>query len=53
MVFRRVSSAEGGKLERPMWWVRARGIRFVMYTQVVRILKFLILLWRGLWDVVG
>jgi hypothetical protein len=53
VVFRRFSRAMGGKFERPMWWVRARGMRVVMYVQVVRILEFLILLWRGLWDVVG
>ena len=30
VVFRRFSRAVGGKFERPIWWVRARGMREVM-----------------------
>jgi hypothetical protein len=44
VAFRRVEKAVGGKFERPMWWVRFRGMREVMWVQVARRLESLILL---------
>jgi hypothetical protein len=44
VAFRRVERAVGGKFERPMWWVRFRGMREVMWVQVARRLESLILL---------